>query len=116
MLAGTSHLSIVADPGCTLTSEASSGRARHPATNQKWFTEHNGDLYVLTWPSNSTDLNLVVHVWDVLISGGCLSQLKWGAPMTIIGLVFVLVFHLSDQGWQMLHDLTSYESTLWLKS
>lgn len=80
----------------------------HPATNQKWFTEHSGDLYVLTWPPNSTDLNLVVHVWDVLISGGCRSQLKWGTPMAIIGLVFSLL----DQGRQMLHQLTSYEIIL----
>lgn len=74
--------------------------------------EHNGDLYVLTWPPNSTDLNLLVHVWDVLISGGCLSHLKWGTHMTIIGLVFVLVFSLPDQVRQMLHYLTSYEIIL----
>lgn len=31
-----------------------------------WFEEHDKDLKVLAWLPNSPDLNLIVHLWDVL--------------------------------------------------
>ncbi|KAK3512371.1 hypothetical protein QTP70_007358, partial [Hemibagrus guttatus] len=33
---------------------------------QEWFDEHNNQFEVLTWPPNSTDLNPIQHLWNVL--------------------------------------------------
>ena len=33
---------------------------------QEWFEDHNKEFKVLPWPPNSTDLNLIKHLWDVL--------------------------------------------------
>ena len=36
-----------------------------------WFEEHNKEFEVLTWPQNSSDLNPIKHLWDVLDKQVC---------------------------------------------
>lgn len=43
---------------------AASRRIIHNVTN--WFLKHEIVFTVVQWPPQSTDLNLLEHVWDVV--------------------------------------------------
>ncbi|GBN02181.1 Transposable element Tc1 transposase [Araneus ventricosus] len=32
----------------------------------EWFEEHTDELYLMSWPPNSPDLNPMEHIWDVM--------------------------------------------------
>ncbi|GBO33815.1 hypothetical protein AVEN_224183-1 [Araneus ventricosus] len=32
----------------------------------EWFEDHTDEFYLMSWPPNSLDLNLMEHIWDVM--------------------------------------------------